>query len=72
MSNTGFLSARTTSAAWEGESNVSEMTISAVRARTKPKYDVAARELLDACRAFYEDPENEKTFQDWKAERGAR
>lgn len=46
------------------------MTVSAVtRARTKPKYDVMAAELLERCRAFYQDPENEKAFLEWKAEK---
>ena len=44
-----------------------EMTISAVRVKKKPKYDAAAAELLEKCRAFYEDPENEEAFRAWKA-----
>ena len=44
-----------------------ETRISASRARTKPKYQANAVALLKRCRAFYEDPENEKAFMDWKA-----
>ena len=43
-----------------------ETRISASRARTKPKYQANAAALLERCRAFYEDPENEKTYQEWK------
>ena len=42
-----------------------ETRISAERAETKPKYTVTARELLERCRGFYEDPENEKAFRAW-------
>ena len=40
--------------------------ISAERAVTKPRYTATARELLERCRGFYEDPENEKAFREWK------
>ena len=43
--------------------------ISAERAATKPKYTAAARELLDRCRGFYEDPENERAFREWKEQK---
>ena len=45
---------------------VKETRISASRARTKPKYQANAAALLKRCRAFYEDPENEKAFREWK------
>ena len=51
---------------------VIETRISATRVKTKPKYDAAAAELLEKCRAFYQDPENEQAFQKWKEERGAK
>lgn len=44
------------------------MEIQAVRCREKPKAKATARELLERCRAFYEDPENERAFLEWKAE----
>lgn len=43
--------------------------ISAERAATKPKYTATARELLDRCRGFYEDPENERAFREWKEQK---
>ena len=49
------------------------MALLQVSARTsgqKPNYDKTAAELLKRCREFYQDPENEKAFQAWKAERG--
>ena len=46
-----------------------ETRISAERAATKPKYAATARELLDRCRAFYEDPENERAFREWKEQK---
>lgn len=44
-----------------------EMTISAVKVKQKPKYDLMAGELLERCRKFYQDPENERAYQEWKA-----
>ena len=46
-----------------------ETRISAERVDTKPKYETTARELLNRCRAFYEDPENEKAFREWKEQK---
>ena len=46
-----------------------EMTVSTVRTTVKPKYGATASALLTAMRAFYEDAENERAFQEWKAER---
>ena len=39
-------------------------------AEEKPKYKKTAAELLERCRAFYKDPENERAFQEWKREQG--
>lgn len=44
-----------------------EMSVSVERCRTKPKYKAPAADLLKRCREFYEDPENEKAFLEWKA-----
>ena len=44
-----------------------ETRISAARVKTKPKYRASAAGLLEACRAFYRDEENEKAYQEWKA-----
>lgn len=46
---------------------MSEMQITVKTAEEKPNYQKTAAELLKRCRAFYEDPENEKAFQEWKA-----
>lgn len=43
--------------------------ISAERVKEKPKYTAAARALLDRCRGFYEDPENERAFREWKEQK---
>jgi len=51
---------------------MSEMTISAVRVKEKPKYSLMAGELLERCRMFYQDPENERAFQEWKAGKGGQ
>ena len=38
----------------------------------RPKYDRAAAGLLELCREFYKDPENERAYQEWKAGRDAK
>lgn len=38
-------------------------------AEEKPNYRKTAAELLARCREFYQDPENEKAFREWKAVR---
>ena len=48
---------------------MSEIKIIAVRCRERPKYESHAIELLAEARKFYKDPENEKAFQEWLAER---
>ena len=49
-----------------------KMTISTERAAEKPKYDLMAAEILKRCREFYEDPENEKAFREWKEKEKSR
>lgn len=44
-----------------------EIRISARTAEEKPKYKKTAAALLDRCRLFYQDPENERAYQEWKA-----
>ena len=46
-----------------------DMTITARKAETEPKYRKTAAELLKCCREFYQNPENERAFQKWKNER---
>jgi len=49
-----------------------ELQIYAAEAKTKPDYTLTAPALLDRCRAFYQDPENERAYQEWKAKRDAK
>lgn len=56
------------SAEERGQSFVSEMRIEAEKSGRKPDYKASAPELLRLCREFYEDPENEKAFREWKEE----
>lgn len=43
--------------------------ITATEAKEKPKYTKTAAELLERCREFYMDPENEREYQEWKKSR---
>ena len=43
------------------------ITITALKAMQAPQYGKTAAGLLDAARNFYQDPENEKAFMEWKA-----
>lgn len=40
-------------------------------AKTKPNYRTMAPILLNLCREFYQDPENERAYQEWRAQREA-
>lgn len=46
---------------------MSEMKVIARKCAEEPKYTKTAAALLERCREFYRDPENEKAFQEWKA-----
>lgn len=48
-----------------------ELRIFGTEAKTKPDYTLTAPALLDRCRSFYQDPENERAYQEWKAARKA-
>ena len=48
---------------------MSKMAITASRGTTAPRYEITAAGLLEACRMFYRDPENEKAFREWKKTR---
>ena len=50
----------------KGQGAVSER-ITVSRAKEKPNYQKMAAALLERCREFYQDPENEKAFLEWKA-----
>lgn len=49
-----------------------ELRIYAEEAKTKPDYTLTAPALLEKCRSFYQDPENEKAFREWMAERSGK
>ena len=51
---------------------MTEMRITARTATTKPNYRKTAAAMLERCRAFYQDPENERAYQEWKANRDAK
>ena len=45
---------------------MSETTITAMRATTDPQYAKTAAGLLEAARAFFREPENERMYQEEK------
>ena len=47
--------------------NQAEMRITARASGKQPEYQKTAAALLERCRAFYQDPENERAYQEWKA-----
>ena len=49
-----------------------QLRINAREANTKPNYRKTAAELLQRCREFYQNEENEKAFQEWKAGRSGK
>ena len=52
---------------------MAEPRISVTVARnSRPKPEKAAAALLERCREFWRDPENEKAYQDWKKEKKIR
>ena len=46
-----------------------EMQVIGRSCRERPKYKATAAELLERAREFYRDPENEKAYQQWLADR---
>ena len=48
---------------------MSEMRITVRQSREKANHQKTAAELLERCRAFYQDEENEAAFREWKAQR---
>ena len=48
------------------ERHMNGMAITVSKATTAPKYSTMAAGLLEAARMFYQHPENEKAFQEWK------
>ena len=60
---------KTMNADERGQSSVEEMPITLETANTKINYQRTSGALLMLCRAFYEKPENEEAFREWKAQR---
>ena len=54
------------------DGSVNEIRITVRKAEEKPNHQKTAEELLKRCREFYQDPENEKAFQEWKAGKGKK
>ena len=51
------------------EKNMSATAITVSKATTAPRYEITAAGLLEAGRMFYQNPENEKAFQEWMKQR---
>lgn len=49
--------------------SVTEMRVTVRTSAEKPNYRKTAAELLKRCREFYQDPENERAFQEWMAQK---
>ncbi|MBR3164968.1 MAG: hypothetical protein IKF16_02180 [Lachnospiraceae bacterium] len=53
-----------------GKTGKQELWIGTVtEADAPPDYHRTARKLYERCLAFYQDPENEKAYQEWRKER---
>ena len=48
---------------------MTDLRITARASGKKPDYRKTAAAMLERCRAFYQDPENERAYQEWKARR---
>ena len=46
---------------------MTELQITARSSGKKPNYKKTAAQMLARCREFYQDPENERAYQEWKA-----
>ena len=51
---------------------MTEIRITARTSGKKPDYRKTAAALLERCRAFYQDPENERAYQEWKEQRSGK
>lgn len=51
---------------------MTELRIIAEAKKQTPDYSRTAGQLLAACRSFYQDPENEKKYQEWKRRRSEK
>ena len=48
---------------------MTDLRITARASGKKPDYKKTAAGLLERCRAFYQDPDNERAYQEWKKQR---
>ena len=46
---------------------MTDLRITARASGKKPDYRKTAVQMLARCREFYQDPENERAYQEWKA-----
>ena len=54
----------------KGDAGMTEILHATVRGNGKePNFRKTAAELLKRCREFYQDPENERAYQEWKAKK---
>lgn len=51
---------------------MTETTIRATASAQKPNYKKTAAEILQRCREFFQDPENERAFREWKDGRSGK
>ena len=59
-------------AAGKDGGNMSEMRISSERAATRAKRDLLSSAVLERCRKFFENEENERAYQEWEKQRSGR
>ena len=55
-----------TSAAGREEKGMNGLPVIPEKSDRKPDHTKTARLLLAACREFYQDKENERTYMEWK------
>lgn len=55
----------------DGRKKMAEMRIRAERAAAVPKRDLMAAAVLERCRAFFAEPENEQQYRAWKENKKA-
>ena len=51
---------------------MTELKIMAHSSGKKPDYRKTAAALLERCRAFYQDPESEREYLEWKEKRSGK
>jgi hypothetical protein len=57
---------------WKVGNVMMELTVTVRESGKAPNFKKTAAELLQRCREFYQDPENERAYQEWKANRDAK